>query len=186
LPCYLDDTLTSSSPDTGAEVNVVSKDFALQITPFVDRTVAGQVQFANGMIQSTLGRIHANVTFDHAPEFYIQAKFEVVENLRVDVILGDDILFEADVYNQYAHLFRHTHVDYSELGTIAWLGIGEKIIHHSTTKLKNLFGRSKKAPAEALVMKELDDKDPQEQDRREREAVRISQLQGAEKQAVEI
>ena len=126
------------------------------------------------------------MTFDHAPEFYIQAKFEVVENLRVDVILGDDILFEADVYNQYAHLFRHTHVDYSELGTIAWLGIGEKIIHHSTTKLKNLFGRSKKAPAEALVMKELDDKDPQEQDRSEREAVRISQLQGAEKQAVEI
>jgi hypothetical protein len=187
LPCYLDDTLTDSSPDTGAEVNVISKDFALQITPFIDRTVAGQVQFANGMLHSTLGRIQVKVTFDHAPEFYIQAKFEVIENLRVDVILGDDILFEADVYTQYAHLFRHTEVDtdYSELGTIAWLGIGEKIIHKSATKTKNFFSRDKKAPAEASVVKELDDRDLQEQDRIERGALRISRLLGAQKRTAE-
>jgi hypothetical protein len=57
------------------------------------------VQFANGRIQSTLGRIQAKGAFGHAPEYYIQAKFDVLENFRVDVILGDDILFEADVYN---------------------------------------------------------------------------------------
>jgi hypothetical protein len=37
----------------------------------------------------------------------------------------------------------------------------------------------------ASVMKELDDKDLQDQNRREREAVRISQLQGAQKRAAE-
>jgi hypothetical protein len=99
LPCFLDDNLTDSSPDTRAEVNAISKEFVLQITPFIGRTVAGQVQFPNGRIQSTLGRIQAKGALDHAPEYYIQAKFEVLENFRVDVILGDDILFEADVYN---------------------------------------------------------------------------------------
>jgi hypothetical protein len=187
LPCYLDDNLTDSCPDTGAEVNVISKEFALQITPFIDRTVAGQVQFANGRIQSTLGRIRAKVTFGHAPEYYIQTKFEVLENLRVDVILGDDILFEVDVYNKFPHLFRHTKIDadYTDLGTIAWLGIGEKIIHKTTVKTKNLFSHSKKAQAEVPAEKELDDKDLQEQDRMEKEAVRISKLQGAQKRTAE-
>jgi hypothetical protein len=49
--------------------------------------------------------------FSHALEYYIQAKFEVFENFRVDVILGDDILFQADVYNKCSHLFRHNKID---------------------------------------------------------------------------
>lgn len=159
FPCYLDDTLTNSTPDTGAEVNVISLKLACEITPFIDRTLAGQVQFANGMLQSTLGRIRAKVTFGHAPDYYIEAKFDVIDNLRVDVILGDDILFGMDVYTQYAHLFRHTRVDadYSELGTIAWLGIGERIIHDSTAKAKKFITRGKKALDEVPAAKMLDD-----------------------------
>ena len=99
LPCFLDDNLTDSSPDTRVEANVISKEFILQITPFIGRTTVRQVQFDNGRIQSTLGRIQTKGIFSHALEYYIQAKFEVLENFRVDVILGDDILFEADVYN---------------------------------------------------------------------------------------
>lgn len=143
------------------------------------------MQFANLRIQSTLERIQAKGTFGHAPEYCIQAKFEVLENFRVDVILGDDIFFEADVYNKCSHLFRHTKIDayYTDLGTITWLGIGEKIIHKTTVKTKDLFNRSKKAQAEVPAEKELDDKDLQEQDRME--ALKTSKLQGAQKHAAE-
>jgi hypothetical protein len=111
LPCFLDDNLTNSSPDTGVDANVISNEFTLQITPFIGRTTVRQVQFDNGRIQSTLGRIQAKGAFGHAPKYCIQAKFEVFENFSVDVILGDDILFQADVYNKCSHLFRHTKID---------------------------------------------------------------------------
>jgi hypothetical protein len=111
LPSFLDDNLTDSSPDTGVDANVISKELRLQITPFIGRTTVGQVHFANGRIQSTLGRLQTKGIFSHALEYYIQAKFEVFENFRVDVILGDDILFQADVYNKCSHLFRHNKID---------------------------------------------------------------------------
>jgi hypothetical protein len=44
---------------------------------------------------------------------------------------------------------------------MAWLGIGEKIIHKTTAKTKHFFNRSKKAQAAAPAGKELDDKDLQ-------------------------
>lgn len=115
--------------------------FAKETTPFIDLTVARHIQLANGDIQNTLRRIRSKDTFGENPEYFIEAKFEVIENLRVDVILGDDLLYEADIYTKHANLFDFSLVDAAnlELGTIAWLGIGEKIIQKAATKISTIL-----------------------------------------------
>lgn len=148
--------------------------------------MAGQVQFANGETQKTLGRIRAKVSFGENPEYYIEAKFEVIENLRVDVILGDDLLYDADIYKKPADLFDFTMVDEHnlELGTIAWLGIGEKLIQKTGAKISiSLKRNSRISDVEAVTrpkteMKNIDDSDLVEEERHKAEEARIEKLRG--------
>jgi hypothetical protein len=183
LQCYLDERFTSSIPDTGSEINVISLQFANKLTPFIDRTVAGKVQFANGQIQDTMGRIRAKVTFGDMPDFYIEAKFEVLEGLRVDVILGDDILYDADIYSKYANLFVSCQegAECSALGTIGWLGIGEKFIHKTGKKIAAATSGKKEHPTTTKTdLKVLDDQDLEEEERQQREEARMEKLRGKE------
>lgn len=86
-------------PDTGAERNVMDFNFALQhgLEVFQSERDRGCLQFADGTIQETVGRVHTYWTFDSGDR--IPITFEVLENCCHDVILGEDVLWNHDVFS---------------------------------------------------------------------------------------
>ncbi|CAF9920878.1 hypothetical protein IMSHALPRED_005028 [Imshaugia aleurites] len=94
--------------DTGAERNVMNLDYAeahsLQIHK--RRENRGLLQFADGTFQETVGQV--NTTWTFASGLTIPVTFEVLKNCSADVILGEDVLWEHDVFNAYAASIQET------------------------------------------------------------------------------
>ena len=60
----------------------------------------GYLQFADGTYQETVGRVHTYWTFKSGER--IPITFEVLENCCSDLIIGDDILWDHNVFEVYA------------------------------------------------------------------------------------
>ena len=60
----------------------------------------GFLQFADGTFQETVGQVDTTWTFASGLE--VPVTFEVLENCSADVILGEDILWEHDVFQTHA------------------------------------------------------------------------------------
>ena len=60
----------------------------------------GLVQFADESYEETIGQVFTTWTFESGKR--IQLRFEVLENLCSDVIIGEDILWEHNVFEDYA------------------------------------------------------------------------------------
>ena len=58
------------------------------------------MQFADGTFQETVGQVDTTWTFASGLE--IPITFEVLEDCSADVILGEDLLLEHDVFGTYA------------------------------------------------------------------------------------
>ncbi|KAL8816488.1 MAG: hypothetical protein Q9191_008322, partial [Dirinaria sp. TL-2023a] len=86
-------------PDTGAERNVMDLTFALQhgLKVRQESRHRGCLQFADGTIQETVGKVHTYWTFDSGDR--IPITFEILENCCHDVILGEDVLWNHDVFS---------------------------------------------------------------------------------------
>ena len=60
----------------------------------------GFLQFADGTFQETVGQV--NTTWTFADGLKIPVTFEVLENSSADVILGEEVLWEYNVFQTYA------------------------------------------------------------------------------------
>ena len=89
-------------PDTGAERNVMNYDYALNNGFDIksDDQYREYLQFADGSTQETVGRVDTHWTFDSGET--IPVSFEVLEKCCSDVIIGEEILSEHNVFEKYA------------------------------------------------------------------------------------
>lgn len=58
------------------------------------------MQFADGTFQETVGQVNTTWTFTCGLK--VPVTFEVLENCSADVILGEDLLWEYNVFQTYA------------------------------------------------------------------------------------
>ena len=88
--------------DSGAERNVMNYDFAVSQGFEIDYrpNCRGSLQFADGTVQHTVGQVTTSWTFEDGQKIF--ETFEVLKNCIVDVVLGEDVLWEHDVFNLHA------------------------------------------------------------------------------------
>lgn len=94
----------------------------------------GYLQFADGTSQETVGRVHTYWTFKTGEK--IPVTFEVLENCCHDLILGEDVLWNHDVFRVHAASI-HSISNLSELDRLApfgYVGRLEKFFGGSKTK----------------------------------------------------
>jgi hypothetical protein len=88
--------------DSGAERNVMDRKYALD-QGFNIQTGPrhrGYLQFADGSYQETAGQVETYWTFETGKR--IPVTFEVLEDCCYDVVLGEELLYEHDVFQKYA------------------------------------------------------------------------------------
>lgn len=89
-------------PDSGAERNVMDRKFALNhgFNIQTGQRHRGYLQFADGSYQETAGRVETYWTFETGKR--IPVTFEVLEDCCYDVVLGENLLYEHDVFQKHA------------------------------------------------------------------------------------
>ncbi|KAL8751059.1 MAG: hypothetical protein Q9199_006672 [Rusavskia elegans] len=89
-------------PDTGAERNIMDRNFAVGHGLYIHkgRRHRNLLQFANGTLQGTVGQVKTHWTFESGE--CVPLTFEVLENCCSDVILGDSILYDHNVFEDHA------------------------------------------------------------------------------------
>ena len=82
----------------------------------------GYVQFANGTTQQTIGQVESSWTFENGETIF--QTFEVLENCRFNVVLGEDVLYQHDVFNLHSSslVSRGPVNRYPELAPFDYLG----------------------------------------------------------------
>ena len=92
----------SAIPDTGADRNVMSLQYAidhgLEIKTGPEHR--GYLQFADGSFDETVGQVETSWTFASGER--IPVTFEVLEYCCSDVIIGEDILTDHNVFQEHA------------------------------------------------------------------------------------
>ena len=88
--------------DSGAERNVMDRKFALNQGFNIQTRQRHRVylQFADGSYQETAGQVETYWTFETGKR--IPVTFEVLEDCCYDVVLGEDIIYEHDVFQKHA------------------------------------------------------------------------------------
>ena len=89
-------------PDTGAERNVMDTEYALRHGLQIQRNEEYReyLQFADGTVQETVGRVNTYWTFENGKR--IPISFEVLKNCCSDVIIGEEILMTYNVFEEQA------------------------------------------------------------------------------------
>jgi hypothetical protein len=90
-------------PDTGSERNIISESYArergFQIRDELQNRV--WLVFADGSIQETIGQVEAYLGLDDNPFRDFPITFDVLTDCAHDVIIGEGILYEKEVFLQY-------------------------------------------------------------------------------------
>ncbi|KAL8954647.1 MAG: hypothetical protein Q9193_007157, partial [Seirophora villosa] len=92
------------------------------------------LQFADGTCQETVGQVETYWTFETGER--IPVTFEVLENCCSDVIIGDDILYDFNVFEDHANSIIDIEPE-SDIPQLAPFGIPKK--WHK--KCEDLFDR---------------------------------------------
>lgn len=89
-------------PDTGADRNVMSLQYAVEngFTLKAGRNHCGYLQFADGSYDKTVGQVETSWTFASGER--IPVTFEVLEYCCSDVIIGEKVLTEQNVFVEHA------------------------------------------------------------------------------------
>ena len=99
-------------PDTGADRNVMSLQYALENGLKIQRgpNHCGYLQFADGSYDPTVGQVKTHWTFASGER--IPVTFEVLKYCCSDVIIGEQILTEQNVFQKHeASIFQTAAVD---------------------------------------------------------------------------
>jgi len=105
----LDGKSASALPDSGAEPNLVSYDYAKR-RGWLTRRLLGDrnlLQYPDASLSRTEGQVRAIWRFHRDQESYAKraVSFEVVRNLRFDIVLGQEFLEDTNAYTEQAECF---------------------------------------------------------------------------------
>jgi len=105
----LDEKSASALPDSGAEPNLVSYDYAKR-RGWLTRRLSGDrnlLQYPDGSLSKTEGQVHAIWRFHREQESHAKraVSFEVVRNLRFDIVLGQEFLEDTNAYTEQTECF---------------------------------------------------------------------------------
>jgi hypothetical protein len=97
--CYIDGNEVLANADTGSEMDLVSRNYALESRHNIKKLESDtEVQFADGSIALLAGQIFSRFkTCEREP--WSTKWFYVLENLTCDVLLGVETLDENDAFN---------------------------------------------------------------------------------------
>ncbi|KAL8652114.1 MAG: hypothetical protein Q9226_004398 [Calogaya cf. arnoldii] len=92
----------AATPDTGAEGNIMDRNFAARhgLSIRQGQRHRNLLQFADGTYQETIGQVQTHWTFQSGER--VPLTFEVLENCCSDVVLGDTILYNYNVFEDHA------------------------------------------------------------------------------------
>ncbi|KAF2822690.1 hypothetical protein CC86DRAFT_300401 [Ophiobolus disseminans] len=181
LFCYLNTLYVPAIPDSGSEINLMTRRFA-QKKGFSIEEGKEVVEFADGSVAMTTGivrgrlevrKYEGSLKLTRIPEVL----FYLLENLRHDLIIGEDPLEELDIFASGQHLLfpAWDTTGPSALNRIRHLGTFDDVL----SRVKKTLGRNRtrqllSTPNGISVPNTFADQ--QENDRREREEIRIALL----------
>ncbi|KAL8886835.1 MAG: hypothetical protein Q9215_005507 [Flavoplaca cf. flavocitrina] len=89
-------------PDTGAERNVMDLRYAEQLglTIRTGSKNRGYLRFADDSVGETVGQVHTSWRFQ-SDEKEVPITFDVLENCCFDLIIGEQVLWEHNVFNRH-------------------------------------------------------------------------------------
>jgi hypothetical protein len=106
LYCYLNKSYVPATPDSGSEVNLMTQSFASRKGLHIE--IAKEVvEFADGTVAVTSGVVRAKLAIrkNHNIEYRTipTADFYLIDDLRHDLIVGEDSLEELRVFTRGQH-----------------------------------------------------------------------------------
>jgi len=126
-----------ANADTGSQVDLIS--LALSQAREFDILAAtpdeSTVKFADGSVGTILGKVNLVLKLGsmHSPNIY--RTFYVLKDLTCDILIGDEVLFENDVFQTYqASVSEEEVAELSEVNTIVWLNTPERFLSVSSGK----------------------------------------------------
>ncbi|KAL9046915.1 MAG: hypothetical protein Q9214_000381 [Letrouitia sp. 1 TL-2023] len=137
---FLDDLCpVLALPDSGAECNVIDYRYAKQhnFNILSGPEHCGYLRFADGSVQETVGQVSTVWTFSSGER--IPIVFEVLEKCCSDLIIGDDILRENDVFRAHADSItaNDNTVDHFHLAPFGYEQGWQKMFTNLKSKFKN-------------------------------------------------
>ena len=116
----LNERSISALPDSGAEPNMISFDYAKRRGWLLHHLSGDRnlLQFPDGSLTETVGQVQLVWGFDRGEESYakIPVVLEVVRELRFDVVLGQDFLEDTEAYTNHASCFHKASAKDHDLG----------------------------------------------------------------------
>lgn len=100
---FIDGEPIGALPDTGSEVNIMSELYAERRGYKINKIESDmdELQFADGSSQRTIGKIDARWAFNDDPGGSVTITFEILSQCPYEVIIGQNILYDHDVYNKH-------------------------------------------------------------------------------------
>lgn len=153
LCCYLDYSFEVVMPDSGSEINLMTRSFANSRVLHIKKAKE-VVEFADGTIAVVSGVVRAHLQINKSRNYTSggyrtnpTADFYIMDDLRHDVIVGEDSLEELEVFTkeQQALLFSPYAVGPAGLNLIRPLGAIDEVL--SWLKKKICLIRRSHAPS---------------------------------------
>ncbi|PSN67263.1 hypothetical protein BS50DRAFT_387471 [Corynespora cassiicola Philippines] len=129
VPLYTEGRYVEAFPDTGSELNIISKNLCHKFGLFLDTSQAQPVRKPTGRKIMTLGTVDLDFLFLMESSNYIR-KFHVLERTVHDIILGKSFLETTQTLTTFAHRIKSRLVDInSRMGRLLLLGSGaERVV----------------------------------------------------------
>ncbi|KFY34896.1 hypothetical protein V494_06388 [Pseudogymnoascus sp. VKM F-4513 (FW-928)] len=111
-------------PDSGSEMNIISKACAIEHGFRIRRKVKDRKRFevGNGDIVWSIGRVLETVDLPGSPLWKKKRWFYVLEDCPVPVVMGMSFLREAEILTKYRHLLENCPVEMSDVSSLLWIG----------------------------------------------------------------
>ena len=142
-------------PDTGAERNIMDLEYALRHGYEIrrkGRRKRGCLLFADGTSQSTVGRVKTTWTFETGER--VPINFEVLETCSADVILGDNFLWDHNVFEKHTGSFTESYPGCQYPVKKQWLDLAPfTILSKWQEKASNMTSKARSHLTEGLFGK---------------------------------
>lgn len=171
--------------DTGSEADLVSYDYVLKAGLTIESPEDGYetIQFADGTYGSISGKVVADLYIDNnaysdVREVLHHQTFHVLQGLTTDVLLGEALLFQMDVFTQHSQAFVDItySAGFSQLNAITWLRRIDRSLMQLFDRVRRKPTKSSKNEVESVFLQALEEDDTRELHRQEQADVGIGRV----------
>ncbi|KAL2060236.1 hypothetical protein VTL71DRAFT_9631 [Oculimacula yallundae] len=149
-------------PDIGSSRNIMDESWARSAGLSI-RTAAenkGVVVFPDNSTRDTIGQVHTTITLPGGQ--FTPIVFEILPDCYVPVVLGEDFVFDNDLYINYASAFVETECHDSSYDLLP-------MAYHKKSSFASMFRRrngSRGSPAPNMVQEPLNEKEELDRQRK--------------------